>query len=150
VTSTPEKAEWIPKESRSAKADLDELQQGFSAFHPDAHRWGIFERNPLPVWTRGAITLLGASYCPMTHDMASGAAMALEDAVILARCLESVDRANINAAFKTYEATRKQRTTSVQMGSSANNWMRNANNPDWLYGYDTWTASLEAAEKVSV
>jgi 2-polyprenyl-6-methoxyphenol hydroxylase-like FAD-dependent oxidoreductase len=159
VTSTPEKADWITKESWSAKGDLDELQQGFSAFHPDVrallasapdvHKWGIFERNPLPVWTRGAITLLGDSCHPMTPYMASGAAMALEDAVILARCLESFDPTNINAAFKTYEATRKPRTTAVQMGSSANNWMRNATNPDWLYGYDAWTAPLEVAERVS-
>jgi salicylate hydroxylase/6-hydroxynicotinate 3-monooxygenase len=28
----------------------------------------------------------------------------------------------------------------VQTGSSANTWMRNATNPDWLYGYDAWTA----------
>jgi salicylate hydroxylase/6-hydroxynicotinate 3-monooxygenase len=30
----------------------------------------------------------------------------------------------------------------VQQGSSANTWMRNATNPDWLYGYDPWIAPL--------
>jgi salicylate hydroxylase/6-hydroxynicotinate 3-monooxygenase len=44
-----------------------------------------------------------------------------------------------------YEASRKPRTPAVQLGSSANTWMRNATNPDWLYGYDPWTAPLAAA-----
>lgn len=155
VTSTPEKADWITKESWSTKGDLDELQNGFKDFHPDVrallaaapevHKWGIFERNPLPVWTRGRVTLLGDSCHPMTPYMASGAAMALEDAVILARALEAFAPANIRSAFAAYEATRKPRTSAVQMGSSANNWMRNATNPDWLYGYDAWTAPLESA-----
>jgi salicylate hydroxylase/6-hydroxynicotinate 3-monooxygenase len=37
----------------------------------------------------------------------------------------------------------------VQAGSSANTWMRNATNPDWLYGYDAWKAPLESALLVS-
>jgi salicylate hydroxylase/6-hydroxynicotinate 3-monooxygenase len=32
----------------------------------------------------------------------------------------------------------------VQTGSSANTWMRNETNPDWLYGYDAWTTPLSA------
>ena len=41
-----------------------------------------------------------------------------------------------------HEATRKPRTSAVQTGSSANTWMRNETNPDWLYGYDAWTVPL--------
>jgi 6-hydroxynicotinate 3-monooxygenase len=76
----------------------------------------------------------------MTPYMASGAAMALEDAVVLARCV--ADISDIKEAFRVYEATRKPRASVVQAGSSANTWMRNETNPDWLYGYDAWTAPL--------
>jgi salicylate hydroxylase/6-hydroxynicotinate 3-monooxygenase len=151
VTSTPEKADWITRESWSTKGDLGELREAFKDFHPDVravlaaapevHKWGIFERDPLDTWTRGRITLLGDACHPMTPYMASGAAMALEDAVILGRCFESTS--SIDDAFRIYEATRKPRTSAVQAGSSANTWMRNATNPDWLYGYDAWTAPLE-------
>jgi salicylate hydroxylase/6-hydroxynicotinate 3-monooxygenase len=78
----------------------------------------------------------------MTPYMASGAAMALEDAAVLARCVAELD--DIADAFRLYEATRKPRASMVQTGSSANTWMRNATNPDWLYGYDAWTAPLTA------
>ncbi len=158
VTSTPEKADWITRESWSTKGDLGELQDAFKTFHrdvravlaaaPEVHKWGIFERDPLPYWTKGRITLLGDACHPMTPYMASGAAMALEDAVILSRALSDAGRGGIEQAFQTYEATRLPRCSAVQAGSSANNWMRNATNPDWLYGYDAWTAPLE--DKVPV
>jgi salicylate hydroxylase/6-hydroxynicotinate 3-monooxygenase len=150
TTSTPERADWISRESWSTKGDLDELRAGFAHFHPDVravlaaspevHKWGIFERDPLPTWRRGRVVLLGDACHPMTPYMASGAGMALEDAAVLARCLEDI--ANVDTALRIYEATRKPRASAVQQGSSANNWMRNATNPDWLYGYDPWTAPL--------
>src|SRR5215469_2670337 len=155
VTSQPERADWITAESWSAKGDVDELRAAFADFHPDAravlaaapevHKWGIFERDPLPTWRRGRVVLLGDSCHPMTPYMASGAAMALEDAVVLARCFDAMADAGLEQVFDAYEATRKPRASQVQAGSSANTWMRNATDPDWLYGYDPWSAPLAAA-----
>ena len=156
TTSQPERADWITKESWSTKGDLGEMRAAFADFHPDVravlaaapevHKWGIFERDPLPTWRRGRIVLLGDACHPMTPYMASGAAMALEDAAVLARCVDAVD--DIADAFRLYEATRKPRASMVQTGSSANTWMRNATNPDWLYGYDAWSAPLAAPVEV--
>lgn len=155
VTSQPERAEWITLESWSTKGDVGELRAAFKDFHPDAravlaaapevHKWGIFERDPLPTWRRGRVVLLGDACHPMTPYMASGAAMALEDAVVLARCFAQMAEVSLEQVFYAYEATRKPRTSQVQAGSSANTWMRNATNPDWLYGYDAWAAPLAAA-----
>jgi 6-hydroxynicotinate 3-monooxygenase len=78
----------------------------------------------------------------MTPYMASGAAMALEDAVVLARCLDEIE--DVMQALQVYEATRKPRASAVQTSSSANTWMRGETNPDWLYGYDAWTVPLVA------
>ena len=150
TTSQPEKADWITKESWSTKGDLEEMRAAFASFHPDVrsvlsaapdvHKWGIFERDPLPTWRKGRIVLLGDACHSMTPYMASGAAMALEDAAVLARSIAELD--DSADAFRLYEATRKPRASRVQTGSSANTWMRNATNPDWLYGYDAWTAPL--------
>ncbi len=157
VTSQPEKADWITRESWSSKGDLDELRASFESFHADVravlasasevHKWGIFERDPLPRWCSGRVVLLGDACHPMTPYMASGAAMALEDAVVLSRCLEQGDLGQPTAAFMAFEATRKPRTSRVQSGSSANGWMRNQTNPDWLYGYDAWTVDLQRPER---
>ena len=152
TTSQPERAEWITKESWSTKGDLEEMRAAFAGFHPDVravlsaapdvHKWGIFERDPLPTWRKGRTVLLGDSCHPMTPYMPSGAAMALEDAAVLARSIAELD--DIADAFRLYEATRKPRASMVQTGSSANTWMRDATNPDWLYGYDAWTVPLAA------
>jgi 2-polyprenyl-6-methoxyphenol hydroxylase-like FAD-dependent oxidoreductase len=144
TTSLPEKADWMTKESWSATGDLGEMRAAFASFHsdvqkvlaaaPQVHKWGIYERDPLPTWSKGNVVLLGDACHPMTPYMASGAAMALEDAVVLARAIDEAD--TLEAAFRLYEQTRKPRASLVQAGSSANNWMRTETNPDWLYGYD--------------
>ena len=140
------------EESWTTAGDPDDLRKAYKGFHPEAYalvdacdevmRSALHVRDPLPHWSKGRASLLGDACHPMTPYRASGAAMALEDAAILGRCLENMS--SIEDAFRIYEATRKPRTSAVQAGSSANTWMRNATNPDWLYGYDAWTAPLEA------
>ena len=100
------------------------------------------ERDPLPTWGSGRVVLLGDTCHPMTPYMAQGAASSLEDAVVLARCLDGVDADGIDAAFRRYEATRKPRTSQIQQTSSRNEWMRRQTNPDWVYGYDAWSVPL--------
>jgi salicylate hydroxylase/6-hydroxynicotinate 3-monooxygenase len=79
----------------------------------------------------------------MTPYMAQGAATSIEDAAVLARCLEAVDGEDIEGAFTRYEAHRKPRTSRIQAISSANTWMRTAEgDPAWLYGYDAWNVPL--------
>jgi 2-polyprenyl-6-methoxyphenol hydroxylase-like FAD-dependent oxidoreductase len=157
VTSVPEPAEWLTRESWSAKGDVRELRRAYEGFHPDVravleacpdcHKWAILEREPLPRWSDGRVVLLGDACHPMTPYMAQGAATAIEDAAILARCLEEVDGEDIEAAFQRYEAHRKPRTSRIQAISSANTWMRGGDgDTSWLYGYDAWNAPLATME----
>ena len=74
--------------------------------------------------------------------MAQGAASALEDAAVLSHCLKEPGAGGINAALRRYEATRKPRATQIQGNSSKNNWMREATDPTWVYGYDAWSTPL--------
>jgi 2-polyprenyl-6-methoxyphenol hydroxylase-like FAD-dependent oxidoreductase len=153
VTSVPEPAEWLTAESWSAKGDVRELRAAYEGFHeevravldacPDCHKWAILERDPLLHWSDGRVVLLGDACHPMTPYMAQGAATSIEDAAVLARCLEAVEGDDIGGAFKRYEAHRKPRTSVVQAISSANTWMKDgSSDTSWLYGYDAWTAPL--------
>jgi salicylate hydroxylase/6-hydroxynicotinate 3-monooxygenase len=154
VTSVPESAEWLTRESWSAKGDVKELRAAYADFHqdvrnvlnacPDCHKWAILEREPLSRWSDGRVVLLGDSAHPMTPYMAQGAATSIEDAAILARCLKAVEGDDIEGAFKRYEAHRKPRTSVVQAISSANTWMQGGDHDtSWLYGYDAWNANLD-------
>ena len=152
VTSQPEEAGWMTPESWSAKGDVDELREAYASFHPevrtvldacpDVHKWALLERDPLPTWRQKRVVLLGDACHPMTPYMAQGAACALEDAVILSRCLETVGADGIDVALARYEATRKPRTSDIQGTSSKNTWMRQSTDPGWVYGYDAWTDRL--------
>ena len=154
VTSVPEPAEWLTKESWSAKGNVKELRAAYEGFHedvravlgacPDCHKWAILERDPLRTWSDGNVVLLGDSCHPMTPYMAQGAATSIEDAAVLARCLSEVEGDDIASAFKRYEAHRKPRTSLVQGLSSANTWMKDGSyDTSWLYGYDAWNADLD-------
>ncbi len=100
VTSQPEPDFRI--ESWSAKGDIRELRASFRGFHPqvgqvlaacpDVHKWAIVDRDSLEHWADGNVTLLGDACHPMTPYMAQGAAMAIEDAAVLSRCLDGVER----------------------------------------------------------
>ena len=72
---------------------------------PDCHKWAILEREPLPRWSDGRVVLLGDACHPMTPYMAQGGATAIEDAAILARCLEAVDGDDIEGAFQRMKLT---------------------------------------------
>ncbi len=154
VTSVPEPIEWATRESWSAKGDVNELRAAYEGFHadvravlegcPDCHKWAILEREPLPAWSKGRVVLLGDACHPMTPYMAQGAATSIEDAAVLARCLEAAEDQDIERALRRYEAHRKPRTSRIQAISSANTWMQKGEqDTSWLYGYDAWTAPLE-------
>lgn len=153
-------------ESWSLKGDLAELRSAFAAFHPevrqvlaacpDANKWPIFDRDPQEQWGMGRVYLLGDACHPMTPYMAQGAATAIEDAVILARCLEGVASADLPLALQQYQRVRQPRASRIQSLSNLNkrNWMRvdpNApdaavkedSDPGWVYEYDACTAPLQ-------
>jgi salicylate hydroxylase/6-hydroxynicotinate 3-monooxygenase len=152
VTSQPEPNFRI--ESWSAKGDVRDLRKAYEGFHPqvekvlaacpDVHKWAIVDRNSLQRWAEGKVTLLGDSCHPITPYMAQGAAMAIEDAAVLSRCLEGVERDQIADAFGRFETTRRERTSRVQDTSRKNTWLREKTDTDWVYGYDAWTAPLAA------
>lgn len=170
TTSVPEAEP--SRESWSRKGDLAKLREAFSAFHPDVRHvldacpetyvWPLYNREPQEKWGQGKVYLLGDACHPMTPYMAQGAATAIEDAAILARCMAGVDTSGLEEAFRRYEATRLPRASRIQSLSNKNvrDWMRtNVENfdaemsveaePGWVFGYDAITAPLSAPDRVT-
>lgn len=164
-----EQSEWRD-ESWSEAGDKAELRELFRKWAKpvvaviDAagtpSRWGLFDRDPLERWTKGRVALLGDACHPMPPFQAQGAAMAVEDAFVLARCLTEQPDQPENA-LRTYETLRKPRTTKVLLSARANMGVFHRSNlasqiatyapmraadsllpgfvrsrQDWIYGFD--------------
>lgn len=151
-------------ESWTATATVEEFLAEFEGWDPrltdliraagTPGRWALLDRAPLTRWSEGGATLLGDAAHPMFPFFAQGAAQAVEDAAVLARCLaEGAD--DPAAALRRYEGIRIPRTTRLQSVSHGRAHINHL--PDgpeqqardelyaredplvvngWIYGYD--------------
>jgi salicylate hydroxylase len=142
-------------------ADLEELLAEFAAFDPDSlailsrplqgqlFKWGLFGRAPLDTWHKNGVVLLGDAAHPMLPFQGQGAAMAIEDAMILARSL--VAARTPKQSFAVYQQTRKARVhrateraaTQGQLyeGEPDENTLRSDERGD-LFAYDAVSVAL--------
>jgi 2-polyprenyl-6-methoxyphenol hydroxylase-like FAD-dependent oxidoreductase len=122
-----ERSDWRI-ESWTALGDAHECAADYRGWHDDIHRmirgspqlykWALVGRPPMERWTKGRTTLLGDACHPMLPFLASGAVMAIEDALVLARALAEI--ADVDEALRRYESARKERTTRAVLGSAEN------------------------------
>ena len=82
-----------------------------SASDPARVHRSTIEEVALDTWTRGRVVLIGDAAHATSPNMAQGAAMALEDALVLADCMRRLD--TISAALTAFEARRRPRTDWV-------------------------------------
>ena len=143
-------AEWVEElwSAPSSREELIAAKAGWNEALLDMFRhvehvfkWGIYDRDPLPQWTRGRVTLLGDAAHPTMPTLAQGANMAIEDGYVLARQLVRHGD-DIDTALAAYVAERQPRTARITMQSRqqfANN--RKVPPPpfldrDWIFNFD--------------
>src|SRR5207247_9290093 len=105
----------------------------FEGWHPQVRRiiaaaeacfiWALFDRDPLPRWSKGRVTLLGDACHPMYPFMGQGAAQSIEDGATLAACLAETrpsgtgnsgpPKGDPAAALRRYEQIRLPRVTRL-------------------------------------
>lgn len=115
-------------ESWTERGTTEEALNDFPGWNEDVHtlirnievpyKWALLGREPLERWTIGRVTLLGDAAHPTLPMMAQGANMALEDAVVLARCLDAYD--DVPAALQAYEEARRERTARLVRAANDN------------------------------
>ena len=149
-------------EGWATPASVAEMLAVFAGWHPDVLgligvageriKWGLCDRAPLPRWTQGRVTLLGDAAHAMLPFLGMGAAMAIEDGMILARAFTA--EASLDAALARYEAARLPRTTLVHAMSARQGELTQARDPDTydgssapssdrgITGYDPVTAEI--------
>ncbi len=124
------------KESWSAPGDPDVLRAEFAGWDPriegllrqveKTFRWALYDREPLPSWTRGRLTLLGDAAHPMLPHLGQGANQSIEDGMALATILSRANATTAPAALLAYERLRRERVAQVQRGARENGMRYNS------------------------
>lgn len=121
-------AAWEP-EDWSVPADPEVPARLFEDWHPAlsallravprgrCFKWGLFDREPIGSYAVGPVALLGDAAHPMLPFLGQGAALALEDAVVLSRSLDA--HGDVATAVARYSRVRQPRGSAAQLESRA-------------------------------
>jgi len=123
-------------ESWTVQGSKEEFINDFRAWNPAIHeciravdvpyKWALFARPPMETWIKGRVALLGDACHSMLPMLAQGAVMALEDGVVLARCMKKYGIGT--DALHGYEKARMARANRTVVGSAENG--KRFHNPD--------------------
>ncbi len=159
----------VSEESWTAKFPWAKFKRDFDGWHEDVqalidatdrdqcYRWSLFSRQPLTNWSTRRATILGDAAHPTLPYLAQGAAMAIEDGVVLTRALAMASP--IEDALQLYQRNRIGRTSRIVEQSRANRSLfhmrdrheirahfarrdEGAERNVWLYSYNPLTAPL--------
>jgi salicylate hydroxylase len=136
LAATIEKPEW-DEAAWMAEGRKAQCHEDYAGWHDDVHtlidaaprllKWAYLVRKPLNHYTYGRATLLGDACHPTLPFLAQGAVMALEDGVVLARCLDKYD--DVPTALMAYERARLERDNKMVQGST--DMVTRFHNPDY-------------------
>ena len=122
IVAVQERSAWA-EEGWRLPGDPDALRVAFADVCPELSAllqdvtetalWGLFLHPVAPRWQDGRHVLVGDAAHPTLPFLAQGANLALEDAVVLARCLGQ-------GGLAAYEAARKPRVTRAIAAARAN------------------------------
>ncbi|CAE7183515.1 unnamed protein product [Rhizoctonia solani] len=123
-------------ESWTAEGSIEEMRRDFSGWEPRIQKlihlipstlkWMLADREPLEKWVHdsGKVVLLGDSCHPMLPYRAQGAAMAVEDAVVLGGLLSGVGRLDdLPRLLREYQDLRLPRTAESQKSARLNQFI---------------------------
>lgn len=127
IVAVMERRDWHA-EGWSHESDPDDLRAAFARFDPRLRRWldrvervgiwGLFRHPVAARWQNGDVALMGDAAHPTLPFIAQGAVMAIEDAWVLAACLDADP--DQQAALARYQALRQPRCTRIVTAASKN------------------------------
>jgi 2-polyprenyl-6-methoxyphenol hydroxylase-like FAD-dependent oxidoreductase len=148
--------EWQARMLDLFQEDLPLLSEMIRATKSAIIGYPIYDIATQPLWKKGQVVLVGDAIHAVSPNAGQGASLAVEDAIVLAKCLRDIP--SLEQAFTTYEQLRRARVERmVRHGRNAGQgkvlthpiqvWFRDQLAPpflklfansatlDWIYSY---------------
>lgn len=110
--------EWRERMLNLFQEDLPCVSEMIRATESDIISYPIYDIATQPIWYQGPVVLVGDALHAISPNAGQGASLALEDAIVLAKCLR--DQEDHTLAFAAYERLRRARVERmVRHGRSA-------------------------------
>ena len=161
-------AEWKSKLIDLVAEDAGPARDIIRATTDELAAFPVFDMPVVPIWHRDRMVIIGDAAHATSPSSGQGASMAIEDAIVLAKCLRDCD--DVAHALATYERLRRKRVErvvaySARVGSSktvgtVGRWLRDLVMPlalrlfasprahAWLYGYHIdWSERVVASKQ---
>ena len=113
-------------ESWITQCGREEVLQRYAGWHESLlrlfaaagtwYKWALYDRDPIPQWTHGRVTVLGDAAHPMLPYLGQGACQAIEDGAVLATALVAEPKDPLTALAR-YERTRRPRASRVVLAA---------------------------------
>ncbi len=181
IVAVEERAQWVGEDWNQTD-DPANLHASFAGFAPevrywldgveDVRLWGLFRHDVASRWHDGRFALVGDAAHPTLPFLAQGANLALEDAWVLAICLDRLPQQEALAEYQERRGGRAARVVAAATANARNFHLRNPlvrgvahgilriggelmpkaalNRLDWLYGFDVTCERHGALHQVSV
>lgn len=134
IVAVEERADWA-EEGWSHRDDPANLRRAFAAYAPEVrgwldrvvevHLWGLFRHPVARLWHSDGWALLGDAAHPTLPFLAQGANLALEDAWVLADCLNGREGAEALNLYQARRRDRAKRAVAAAEGNARNFHLRN-------------------------
>jgi 2-polyprenyl-6-methoxyphenol hydroxylase-like FAD-dependent oxidoreductase len=158
--------EWQDRMLDLFRGDMPLISELIRATQSTIISYPIYDIATQPIWHHGPVVLVGDAIHAVSPNAGQGASLAIEDAIVLAKCLR--DQENHALAFVTYERLRRERVERmVRHGRKAGQgkvitnpigvWLRDRLTPvflklfanpaalDWVYSYQVeWDEPVKA------
>jgi salicylate hydroxylase len=149
--------QWV-EESWSVESSQEELLDAYAGWNEallgmfrhvrHVYKWGIYDRDPVPEWTKGRVTLLGDAAHPTMPTLAQGGNMAIEDGFVIARNL-TLHAGDVEAGLAAYVAERQPRTARITL-QSRQQFANNRKVPPPPFLDRTWIFTFDATREEGV
>lgn len=103
--------QWREKLLQLHRADHEPITEIIQSTDGGIGRWPVYDLPPLPVWHQGVACLIGDAAHATSPHVGQGASLAMEDAMVLAKCLRDID--DISDAFVAFENLRRERVEEI-------------------------------------